>query len=149
MTRAHTPRFGLAWLALSLTLAVHVYDEAMHDFLSVYNPNARAIRARFPFLPLPVFSFGEWLAMLAVGIVLLMALTPLAFRGARALRVVAVPIALLAGMANGALHLLASVYYGRWMPGVYTAPLLLAAGGWLLREARAGEPSRSRAEAAS
>ena len=47
--------FGFAWLAFALALAVHVLDEATHDFLSVYNPSAQAIRSRLPFLPLPTF----------------------------------------------------------------------------------------------
>jgi hypothetical protein len=30
-------RFGIFWLVFGYTLAVHVLDEASHDFLSVYN----------------------------------------------------------------------------------------------------------------
>jgi hypothetical protein len=51
-------RFGYAWLVFAGALALHVTDEATHGFLSVYNPNALAIRARFPFLPVPTFTFG-------------------------------------------------------------------------------------------
>ena len=126
----------MAWLAFALTLAAHAGDEALHDFLSVYNPRARSIRARWPFLPVPVFTFGAWLALLAGAILALLLLSPLAFRGSRALSIAAVPVALLGGLANGAVHLLASVYYRRWMPGVYTAPLLLASGVVLLRAAQ-------------
>ncbi len=43
--------FGLAWIVFALAIAVHVADEAAHDFLSVYNPTVRAIRERLPFLP--------------------------------------------------------------------------------------------------
>jgi hypothetical protein len=53
--------FGIAWLALCIAFAIHVADEALTDFLSVYNPAVRAIRARFPFLPLPTFTFRVWL----------------------------------------------------------------------------------------
>jgi len=31
-------RFGFAWVLLSLALTLHVIDEALTDFLSVYNP---------------------------------------------------------------------------------------------------------------
>src|SRR5438552_10327882 len=40
--------FGFAWAALCVAFAIHVTDEALTDFLSVYNPAVRAIRARFP-----------------------------------------------------------------------------------------------------
>ena len=45
-------RHGWAWVALTLALAVHVADEALTDFLSVYNPTVEAIRARYPWVPL-------------------------------------------------------------------------------------------------
>ena len=53
--------YGFAWLALCLALAVHVANETLTDFLSVYNAVARAIRQRVAFLPVPTFSFGVWL----------------------------------------------------------------------------------------
>src|SRR5256886_10249439 len=73
-------RFGIAWVALCVALAIHVADEALTDFLSVYNPAVQAIRARFPFLPLPTFTFGVWLGGLIAMTVLLLALSPAAFR---------------------------------------------------------------------
>src|SRR5260370_7359150 len=54
---AEGSRFGLAWVTLCAALAIHVADEAVTGFLSVYNPPARAIRARVPFPPLPTFPF--------------------------------------------------------------------------------------------
>jgi len=54
--------FGWAWIVLSVSLALHVIDEAMRDFLSLYNPTVLAIRERFPFFPLPVFTFQIWLS---------------------------------------------------------------------------------------
>src|SRR5256886_14687137 len=77
---AGASRFGLAWVALCGALAIHVVDEALTDFLSVYNPAVRAIRARFPFLPLPTFTFPVWLGGLITATVLLFALSPAAFR---------------------------------------------------------------------
>jgi hypothetical protein len=60
--------FGIAWLLFAIGLGFHVADEATHNFLSTYNPSVRAIRARFPFLPLPTFTFAVWLTLLIVGI---------------------------------------------------------------------------------
>ena len=91
----------------------------------------RALRARFPFLPLPTFTFRVWLTGLVLAVVALASLTPLAFRGGAWLR----PIAYAFGIVmagNGLLHLVGSVYMRKAMPGVYSAPLLLAAAIYLL-----------------
>ena len=130
--------FGYAWVAFALTVAVHVTDEATHDFLSVYNPLARAIRERVPFLPIPTFTFEIWIAGLAAGILLLLALSPLAFKNNRTLRYIAFPLAVIVGLFNAAGHFGGSLYFQRWMPGVYSAPLLLLAAIWLL--VAAGKP---------
>src|SRR5215467_2487272 len=83
MRSEQSSNFGWAWIALSLALAIHVTDEALTDFLSVYNPVVLAIRRRIPFLPLPTFTFRIWLIGLICGIVLLFALSPFAFRNSR------------------------------------------------------------------
>ena len=127
-------RFGIAWLLFVLSLALHVTDEATHDFLSFYNPNALMIRERFH-IPLPVFSFETWIASLAVGIAVLLCLSPLAFRGARSLRIVAVPLAVIVGILNAAGHISSSIYYHRFMPGVYSSPFLAAGAIFLLHAA--------------
>ena len=46
-------------------------DEALTDFLSVYNPMVCALRARFPFLLLPTFTFRGWLTGLVLAVVVL------------------------------------------------------------------------------
>ena len=130
-----TQRFGLAWLALCATLAVHVTDEALTDFLSVYNPAVRALRERLPFLPLPTFTFKIWLAGLILAIAVLTSLAPLAFRGRRLAAWLAYPYAAIM-FANGLGHIGGSIYLGRLMPGVYSAPLLLAASAFLFVQAR-------------
>jgi hypothetical protein len=140
---AKNSRFGYAWIIFALALAVHVLDEATHDFLSFYNPSVQAIRARLPFLRLPTFTFRVWLAGLVAGIVLLLCISPLAFRGARWMRMVAVPLAIVVGVFNASLHMLSSVYYHRWMPGVYSSPLLLMAA--LLLLVSSGHPQDDRA----
>jgi hypothetical protein len=127
-------RFGCAWVAMAVAIALHVTDEAATDFLSVYNPAVRAIRARLPFLPLPTFTFGVWLSGLVLGILLLLALSPLAFRRTRWIVWVSLPLAVLM-FGNGLGHIAGSFYLGRLMPGVYSAPLLLAASAYLFRQA--------------
>jgi hypothetical protein len=128
-------RFGIYWLTFGYTLALHVLDEAGHDFLSVYNPNALAMRRFLPFLPVPVFTFRQWIGSLLCGLTLWLALAPLAFRGLKWLRRLAIPVAILAGIGNALGHILSSIYMRRFMPGVYSAPLILLSGIVLLRSA--------------
>jgi len=135
---ANARSFGYAWVAVALAVALHVTDEATHDFLAFYNPMALWIRSQVPFLPVPVFSFEIWLSGLIAGILLLLALSPLAFKGNRTLRFIAYPLAIIVGLFNAAGHIGGSIYFQRWMPGVYSAPLLLLAAIWLL--IAAGKP---------
>ena len=125
-------QFGVAWLLLCAALAIHVADEALTDFLSIYNPTVLSIRSRLPFVPLPTFSFRDWLTGLMVAIAALLCLTPLAFSRARLMA----PLAYIFGiimLGNGLLHIAGSIYFKRLMPGVYSAPLLLAGSIYLLR----------------
>ncbi|HXY29881.1 MAG TPA: HXXEE domain-containing protein [Gemmatimonadaceae bacterium] len=113
-------------------LALHVADEASHDFLAWYNPIVRRIRhglGGFPFPP--TFTFWPWLIGLAIAVLLLLSITPPAFRHEAWVR----PLAILLGLVNagnGILHLVASAVAGRRVPGVLSAPFLLASGLWLL-----------------
>src|SRR5882757_679133 len=77
---------GFAWLVFCCALALHVADEALTGFLSVYNPTVLAMRVRFGFWPMPTFDFRVWLTALIIGIVVLVALSPFAFRNARWIR---------------------------------------------------------------
>jgi len=97
----------------------------------VYNPAVRAIRARFPFLPLPIFSFRVWLSGLVVALLVLASLTPFVFRGAVWMRPLAFAFGLIMA-GNGLLHLIGSLYMKKAMPGVYSAPLILGAAVYLL-----------------
>jgi hypothetical protein len=130
---------GWAWLALAFSLALHVTDEALTDFLSVYNPTVQAIRQKVGFLPLPTFTFEVWLSGLILGVILLLAVSPLAFRRARWLTVMSYPLGILM-LANGLQHVISSVYVGRCLPGVYSSPLLIAACSYLLWAIR--QPAR-------
>ena len=122
---------GWAWVGLCAALAVNVTDEALTDFLSVYNPTVVALRQRLPWLPLPTFTFGVWLAVLIAAIVLLLLLSPFAFRGARWIALLSYPVGVLM-LLNVLNHIAWSIYFGKWMPGVYSSPLLLIASAYLL-----------------
>jgi hypothetical protein len=129
---------------LCAALAVHVADEALTGFLSFYNPTVLALRARFGFWPMPPFEFGEWLTGLAVGILLLAALSPLAFRNVRWVRPIFYLSAVLFGVLNALGHTLftirgetvSTVPLPRFAPGFYSSPLLLIAGIHLLLQLR-------------
>jgi len=144
------PGFGPAWLALAIALALHVADEALTGFLGVYNPTVLALRARVPWIPMPIFSPGIWLAGLIAGILLLFALSPWAFRGSRALRRIACILAAIMAV-NGLGHIagtvagrtFAEVQFPRPMPGFYSSPVLLAASVWLLVSARRNRLTRT------
>lgn len=124
--------FGHAWIALGLALAVHVADEAAHDFLALYNPTALAIQERlggFPFPP--TLSFPTWLTGLIVVVAAWLALAPLAYHGRRWLPPLAIILSVV-HIANGLGHLMTSLWLGRAAPGVWSAPLLVASAVWML-----------------
>ncbi len=126
-------RFGIYWLFFGYTLALHALDEAGHGFVTVFNSNALAIRRALPFLRVPVLALQDFIGILALFLTLLLALAPLAFRGVKWMRGLAIPISVIAGILNGTMHILSSIYMKRLMPGVYSSPLLLLAGTLLLR----------------
>lgn len=117
-------QWRIAWVALAIALGLHVTDEALTGFLPVYNGVVDGIRAKHPWVPLPTFTFPVWLGGLILGVLVLLALTPVVSRGAQWVRVVSIVLGvLMTGNALG--HIGASVYWGKLAPGVYSAPLLL------------------------
>ena len=138
-------RWGVAWLLLSLAFAVHIADEALNDFLAVYNPIAAGVRERWPLLVLPTFTFGVWITLLLFALATLFVLSPLAFQGGRWMRPISYAYAIVM-LGNGFMHLLGSIYFGRVLPGSYSSPLLIAAALFLLIVVAGG---RSRVAAAS
>lgn len=123
--------FGSAWLAATIALALHVADEAAHDFLAWYNPRVLEMRRLLGGLPFPpTFTALPWLTGLTLAVLALGSLTPLAYDGALGLRPWAYFVAVI-HLANGLFHAVASIVTKRRVPGVLSAPLLLIAGGWL------------------
>lgn len=90
------------------------------------------LRSRLGFFAMPAFSYGIWLGGLAIGVVALLPMVPLVERGGRAMRWFA---GFLGGVMilNGLGHLGGSIYFGEWLPGSASAPLLLISAAWLLR----------------
>jgi hypothetical protein len=146
--------FGIAWFLLCLAFCVHVADEALSGFLDVYNPTVLAVRARVPWFPMPTFEFRDWLMALIVANIVLLLLTPFAFRNAWWLR----PLAYVyAGvhLLNGTGHTLATIFgqtvstihFARPAPGFYSSPLLLASSICLLIRLHASRTSQIHAAA--
>ena len=128
-------RFGVCWLFFGYTLALHVLDEAGHDFVTLFNLNVLAVRRSVPWLRVPTLTLQDFIGILVLFLAVLLALTPLAFRGTKWVKGLAIPIAAVAGILNGLLHILSSMYMRRMMPGVYSAPLIVLSGMLLLKEA--------------
>ena len=129
---ASPANFGLPWLLLCLAFCAHVADEALTGFLNVYNPTVSAIRGRLSWFPMPTFAYRQWLIGLIIANLILLALTPLAYRNTRALRPLAyffAGVMLLNGMGHTFFTVLgrtvASVQFPRPAPGFYSSPLLL------------------------
>lgn len=129
-------RHWVAWIGLCGALAIHVLDEALTDFLSIYNPTVLSIRERYPSIPLPTFTFEVWISLLIFAILALTTASFFVWRGRWAMR----PISyVFAGfmLLNGLLHIAGSFYMRSFMSGVYSSPLLLIASIFLIARTRA------------
>jgi hypothetical protein len=129
-------RHWVAWMALCAALAIHVLDEAVTNFLAIYNPTVLTIRARYPSFPMPTFTFEVWISLLIFAILALSAASFFVWKGRWAMR----PISyVFAGfmLLNGLLHIAGSFYMGTFLSGVYSSPLLLIASIFLIARTRA------------
>lgn len=133
----------LAWVALCGALAVHVADEALTDFLALYNPTVLSIRERYPFLPLTTFTFDTWLSLLIFVIVVLTAVSYFVWKGRWAMRPISYAFAGFM-LLNGLGHIAGSFYMKTFMPGVYSSPLLIAASILLMIRTHAHSRALSR-----
>jgi hypothetical protein len=143
-TRASHSRetLGLPWLVLCLALAVHVAEEIHGGFLSAYGAALQAIRDLFPFLPVPHLGLTVWLSA-SIGVVaLLTALTPLAYRGMRGMRILMLWFVALA-FANVIGHVGSSLLVGKLMPGTCSTLFLTAAGVYAVLADRRRPVARS------
>lgn len=122
--------WGLSWITLCLAFAAHVFDEAIHNLLSFYNPIAASIRGVFSLLPLPVFNIKSWLMLLTLAILVLLSLSIFAFQPAKWMKPLSY-IYLFIMFVNGLLHIFGSIMMGMAIPGVYSSPFLLLAAGYL------------------
>lgn len=136
-------KLGIAWICLCLATAVHVTDEALTGFLSIYNPTVDTMRERWGWFPMPTFGYREWLLGLMGGIVVALLLSPLVYRGSRIMRPIAwflsVIMILNAGghtLATILGHTVESVRFARPAPGFYSSPLLLIAAIYLIMQLR-------------
>lgn len=124
-------RWTLGWITLCLVLAAHVVDEALNDFLALYNPVVAGLSERFPWSPFRTFTFEGWLSGLVIVVVVLLALSILVSKGSRWMRPASYVFSA-AMLANGVGHTVASFVRGELIAGVYTAPVLIAASIFLL-----------------
>lgn len=124
-------RHWVAWMGLCGALTIHVADEALTDFLAIYNPTVLALRERYPFLPLSTFTFEGWLSLLIFAIVVLVAVSFFVWKGRWAMRPISYAFAGFM-LLNGLLHIAGSFYMGTFMSGVYSSPLLLVASTALI-----------------
>ena len=82
---------------------------------------------------MPTFEFREWLTGLILGIAVLAALSPFAFRNVRWIRPIFYCCAVVAGVLNALGHTIATILghtvstvrFQRPAPGFYSSPLLL------------------------
>jgi hypothetical protein len=138
------PNFGIAWVFLCVAFCAHVADEALTGFLPVYNATVLAMRSQYKWYPMPTFGYREWLLGLIAANMVLLLLTPLAYRNARYLRPIAYVYAVIM-LLNGLGHTLATIFgrtassvpIPRPAPGFYSSPLLLASSIYLLVRLRA------------
>ncbi len=128
------PKLAIAWVALTLAFGIHVADEALHDFLAFYNPLAMSLRDMLLWTWMPTFEFGAWLGWLIGAVAALLSMSWFAFYRARWMVWTSFCYGLVM-LLNGLLHLGASAYLQKEVPGVWSAPLLGGCGAWLLVEA--------------
>ena len=139
-TRESDFGLGISWVLLCLALGLHVTDEALTGFLSVYNPTVIALRERFGFWPMPTFEFRQWLIGLIILFLTMAMLSPFAFRNAAWIRPIFYFIAIVVGIVNAIAHTAATIFgqtvdtvqFLRPAPGFYSSPFLFAAAVYAL-----------------
>lgn len=131
MANHRIQQWGIAWVALSVAVGLHVADEATSEFLPLYNSIAETIRGSYPWIPLPTFTFSVWLIGLTVGVLILFFLSPMVFAGNLIFRPISYFLGVLMTL-NALAHIGGSIYLGALAPGVLSSPVLLLAAIALL-----------------
>jgi hypothetical protein len=119
-------RLSISWLFLVLCLLMHVIDEALNNFLDLYNPIVLKIKQSVPFLPLPTFTFRIWIAGLSFLIIILFFLTPLVYNRNK-LAISLIQIFSILMIFNGLGHIFGSIYYSKMIAGMVSSPFLIIA----------------------
>ena len=119
-------RLSISWLFLVLCLLLHVIDEALNNFLDLYNPIVLKIKQSIPFLPLPTFTFRIWIAGLSFVIIILLFLTPLVYNRNK-LVIALIQIFSILMIFNGLGHIFGSIYYSKIIAGMVSSPFLIIA----------------------
>ena len=125
------PNFFYAWIILTVALTLHVLDEALNDFLSIYNPLVALINQRMGFSFFPIFSTTKWLTGLMIGIIILFGFSFFAYREKKWILSLSYFYGVLM-LLNGLGHFLGSLYYSKLIAGIYTSPLLLGGSIYLI-----------------
>lgn len=123
-------RWTMAWLAVCAALALHLADEVFNGSLGLYADFARVVGWVWPSIDMPPFQRDVWLINLAGTILVLFALTWLVRRRSGVMVTASYLLAAFA-TANGVLHLLAAAALKSTIPGLWSAPLMVAAGLFL------------------
>ncbi|OGF68224.1 MAG: hypothetical protein A2Y62_20755 [Candidatus Fischerbacteria bacterium RBG_13_37_8] len=126
----------LAWFILVTAVALHVIDEAITGFLTLYNQAVRDIKSQLGFFPAPTFSFGMWLGGLITAILIGYCIIPFIARGGRIIRVVTLVIGFIM-VINALGHLLGSLYTKTILPGMWSSPILLFAALYVVLQGKA------------
>lgn len=127
-------RLPQAWLALTFALTIHVIEGALRNYLDFYNPLAMSLRDMLLWTWMPTFTFAAWIGGWIVILAALYGMTWFAAYAARWMVWAAIAYAEVAFLFAAA-KIGFAIYLQKAIPGVYTAPLLLAASSWLTMEA--------------
>jgi hypothetical protein len=119
-------RLSTSWLFLVSCLLLHVIDEAVNNFLDLYNPIVLKIKASIPFLPLPTFTFKIWIVGLSFLIIILFFLTTLVYNRNK-LIISLIKIFSILMIFNGLGHIFGSIYYSKIIAGMVSSPFLIIA----------------------
>ena len=111
--------------------ALHVLDEALTDFLPLYNSIILDLRNAYAFVPFPTFTFTAWLSGLVIALMILALMTWFVFSGRKPMLYVSYLLSIVM-ILNGLSHIGASLYWGLLAPGVISSPLLLVTAVALL-----------------